>query len=429
MNYEESLQFIYEKLPMYHKIGSAAYKPGLQNIEALCSHLGNPQSKFKSIHVAGTNGKGSTSHMMASLLQCAQFKTGLFTSPHLKNFTERIRINGKEVETNFVSRFITTHKEIIEEIKPSFFEITTIMAFQYFAEANVDWAVIEVGLGGRLDSTNIILPQLSIITSISYDHQDLLGNTLAEIAFEKAGIIKPNVPVVISESQNEIKHVFLDKAKAENAPIYFTDEIKIEDKGLENEYRIINVKVKDEEKLTYVKCGLQGGYQLNNIKGVIKAKKVLESQGVSIGNENLIKSLLEAKEITGLKGRWQILGRKPLVICDTGHNEGGIKAIISQLKATKHEKLIMVLGFVKEKELNKILMLLPIEAHYIFTQPNIERALPAADLAQKAAQYGILGETIIGVNDAIHRAKTIATENDLIFVGGSNFVVAEINDL
>ncbi|MFN0047788.1 MAG: bifunctional folylpolyglutamate synthase/dihydrofolate synthase [Cytophagales bacterium] len=429
MNYEEVLTFIYHKLPMYHKIGSFAYKPGLENIEKICQKIGNPQQNFKSIHIAGTNGKGSTSHMIAAMLQCQGYKTGLYTSPHLKNFTERIKINGVEVETNFITNFINLNLAVIEELRPSFFEITTAMAFQYFAEKEVDFAVIEVGLGGRLDSTNIITPLLSIITNISYDHQDLLGDTLPEIAFEKAGIIKARVSVVIGEDQPEVRKVFIDKAQTENAPIFFTNDIFVEDKGLVDGTRIANVKVKNELEFTNVKCGLAGNYQLKNIKGVLKAWQVLNEQSITIEKENLLKALLEVTRLTNLKGRWQILNNKPLTICDTGHNEAGIKDIVAQIESMKYEKLYFIIGMVKEKDHDKILSLLPLKAYYIFTQPAIERALKATELQEKAIRYQLKGEIIENVNMAIAKANTLAGQNDLIFIGGSTFVVAEIENL
>ncbi len=429
MNFDEAIKFIYEKLPMYHKIGSAAYKPGLQNTEKLCVALGNPQNRFHSIHVAGTNGKGSTSHILAAMLQCAGYKTGLFTSPHLKNFTERIKIDGKEATQTFVTAFINQTSHIIEEIKPSFFEITTVMAFQYFAEQNVDWAVIEVGLGGRLDATNIILPKLCIITNISYDHKELLGDTLPEIAAEKAGIIKPDVPIIISENQPEIRQVFIDKASKENSQIYFTSDISIEDKGLGEGIRIFNIKVNEEIEFTNVKCGLQGNYQLKNIKGIVKAWQLLNIQGLSINKNHLLKALLEAKELTNLKGRWQILAQNPLTVCDTGHNEAGIREIVAQINSTTYNNLFVVIGMVKEKEHDLILALLPKNAHYIFTQPTIERALPADLLAEKAEKFGLRGEIIINANAALAKASQLALNDDFIFIGGSTFVVAEINEL
>jgi len=429
MTYDEAIKFIYEKLPMYHKIGSEAYKPGLQNIANICKVLGNPQNTFKSIHVAGTNGKGSTSHLMAAMLQTAGYKTGLFTSPHLKNFTERIKIDGTEVGKAFVADFISKTQIVIESIQPSFFEITTAMAFAYFAEKKIDWAVIEVGLGGRLDSTNIISPQLAIITNISYDHQDLLGNTLALIASEKAGIIKPNTPVIICEDQKNIGQVFIEKARQENAPIYYTNDIEIINKGIELGIRKVDIKVNDDIKFTNVKCGLQGNYQLKNIKGVVKAWQLLNIQGLKISNEHLTKALLEVKELTGLKGRWQILKNDPLVICDTGHNEAGMQEIVEQLKTTTYKKLIIVLGMVKDKQHDHILSHLPQEAYYIFTQPTIERAISAQQLALKAEKYQLKGEVIFPVPKAIEKALQLANKEDLIFIGGSTFVVAEIENL
>ena len=429
MNYDQAIHFLYDKLPMFSRVGSQAYRPGLDNIKHICAYLGNPEDKFKSIHIAGTNGKGSTSHLLSAALQCANYKTGLYTSPHLKNFTERIRINGVEVPQNFIADFVSTHLDFIENCQASFFEVTTAMAFDYFAKEKVEIAVIETGLGGRLDSTNIINPILSIITNISYDHKEILGDTLEKIATEKAGIIKKNIPIIISEPQKEVEHIFISKSKLENAPIYFTNDIQIYNISYQQNTQIIDIKVNNEAYLTNIQVGLGGKYQLNNLKGVIKAIQILNNLTFKISELNAIKALLEVKVLTGLKGRWQYLSNSPTIICDTGHNESGIREILSQLKTMEYDKLWMILGFVNDKDISTILALLPKEANYIFCAASIPRALLAHELAEKASQFGLNGYIIFDVNEAINFTKAKSNPNDLIFVGGSTFVVAEIDDL
>lgn len=430
LNFDETIKYIYEKLPMYHKIGSKAYKPGLQNIEKLCEELGNPQHNFNIIHIAGTNGKGSSSHMLSAILQAHGKTTGLFTSPHLKKFTERIKINGNEIDEAFVVKFINQHKSLIEEIQPSFFEITTTMAFSYFSERKVDWAVIETGLGGRLDSTNIVNPKICLITNISYDHMDLLGNTLPEIAFEKAGIIKAGIPIVISEKQQEIENVFVQKAEAEKSPLFFADEYGVENKGFNHTAkRMVNISIKNILKYENLEIGLAGNYQLKNIKGVLKVTDVIDKSYFPIDENKLRYGLSNVVETTGLKGRWQTISTSPHVVCDTGHNEGGIKEILEQIQSIDYTKLFMILGMVKEKEHDKILKMLPKNADYIFTEPKVERKLSAYLLSEKANLHGLSGIVIENVNSAINYAKSIAGSNDLIFVGGSTFVVAEVEGL
>jgi dihydrofolate synthase/folylpolyglutamate synthase len=429
MTYEEAISFLYDKLPMFTQVGSQAYRPGLGNIIHICNHLNNPQDRFKSIHVAGTNGKGSTSHSLASILQCEGYKTGLYTSPHLKNFTERIRINGIEVSREFVAEFVKQHKGFIETCKASFFEVTTAMAFDYFAKSKVDIAIIETGLGGRLDSTNIIHPILSIITNIGYDHTDILGDTLEKIAFEKAGIIKSGVPAVISERQKETSYVFIAKSKEVNAPIYFTDDIILLNNSYKHNEPTFDLKVNNEVILSNIRLGLAGNYQVYNLKGVIKSTLILQSLNFSISNYNLLKGLLEVNELTGLKGRWQTLKNSPLTICDTGHNKSGIKEIVEQLKSLPHRKLWMILGFVKDKDISGILKLLPRDANYVFCQANIPRALNATELALKASEISLNGQIISNVNDAIIAVNKLADKEDVIFIGGSTFLVAEIEGL
>ncbi len=424
MTYQQTLAYLYHNLPMFQRIGPAAYKVDLGNIVALMEAMGNPQHKFKSIHVAGTNGKGSSSHMLASILQEAGYKVGLYTSPHLKSFTERVRINGHEIAEQAVVDFITEAKSLIEQIEPSFFEITVAMAFDYFAKNKVDVAIIEVGLGGRLDSTNIITPEISLITNIGLDHQALLGNTLEKIASEKAGIIKPDIPVVISKKQPEVAHIFKQKARDEGTALYFaTDSYQVEQASA-NRYNVIrNRKVYLEGLLP----DLKGNYQLLNIPGVLKTIDELTFFDIS---ENHIKRGLEnVVQNTGLKGRWQILAEYPITICDTGHNTDGVKMIIAQLNQYNYNKLHIVWGMVEDKSIEEVLSLLPTNAEYYFCAANIPRALNAGTLKHEARTFNLKGEAYASVDDAIENARVKADKDDLIFIGGSTFVVAEIDNL
>jgi len=409
---------------MYQRVGAAAYKADLSNTILLCEALGNPQNKFRSIHVAGTNGKGSSSHMLAAILQTAGYNTGLYTSPHLKEFTERIRINGKEIDKNFVVDFVERIKSSIENIKPSFFEITVAMAFDYFAKQKVDVAVIEVGLGGRLDSTNMITPLVSLITNISWDHQDLLGDTLQKIAFEKAGIIKQTVPVVVSERNQEVDEIFRTKSNEEQSLLYFAADLWKIDSISEGVYQ-----VQHQTKTIELTLDLMGVYQRKNLGGVLQVVELLNGDGFNISQEAIRIALENVTTITGLKGRWQKLSDNPLVICDTGHNEAGIREVVAQIQAQKFEKLFIVLGCVKDKDLSSVLSLLPVDAFYFFCQAKIPRALDAIELSNRAAVFGLKGEVISDVNEAIGTARKKAIPNDFIFVGGSTFVVAEIENL
>lgn len=424
-NYTQTLDYLYQSLPMFQRVGAAAYKNDLTNTIALCRALGNPEKLFKSVHVAGTNGKGSTSHMLAAILQSAGYKTGLYTSPHLKDFNERIKIDGREVNKAFVVDFVNRMKPTLEEIHPSFFEMTVAMAFQYFAEQKVDLAVIEVGLGGRLDSTNVITPELSLITNISFDHKDFLGDTLEKIAFEKAGIMKPGIPAVVSERQREVEAVFLQKARELPCPITFAaDVIRMNpaSPGFE-------VWHSGRPWLANLDPQLKGNYQQKNIPGVLEAVMQLRNRGIKIPDDAILKGIAETVSLTGLKGRWQKLKDKPLTICDTGHNPAGMKEVMAQIRETPHRKLHMVLGVVKDKDLGDMLSLLPSEASYYFCQASIPRALDAAELAMKAAKAGIPGKVIPDVNEALREATRNASDDDLVFVGGSTFVVAEIDGL
>lgn len=423
MNYAETVEFLYQSLPMFQRVGASAFKKDLTNTIALCEVLDNPHQKFKSIHIAGTNGKGSTSHMLAAVLQSAGYKTGLYTSPHLKEFTERIRIDGNEVSQDFVVDFVKRIKPHLDRIQPSFFEITVAMAFEYFATQHVDIAVVETGLGGRLDSTNVITPILSVITNISWDHMDLLGNTLPAIASEKAGIIKNHIPVVISETQPEVKSVFVSKASETKSKIVFADQVYQVRK-----HEGIFIVYQSETYFT-IKCDLLGTYQSKNITGLLAAIDELRLEGFSIAKEAVLDGLKNVTALTGLKGRWQKLSENPVTICDTGHNEAGITEILNQLAEMKFNKLHWVLGMVKDKDISKVLKLLPVSAQYYFCQANIPRAMEAAKLAQHAKEIGLTGKVVPDVNDAIHRATQNAAPEDLILIGGSTFVVAEIKNL
>jgi dihydrofolate synthase/folylpolyglutamate synthase len=423
--YAETLRYLYQSLPMYQRIGAPAYKADLVNTQKLCRALGNPENRFKSLHVAGTNGKGSSSHMLAAILQAAGYKTGLYTSPHLRDFTERIKVNGQEISRSFVIDFVRRMKPLLEDIQPSFFETTVAMAFDYFVHQAVDIAVIEVGLGGRLDSTNVITPQLSLITNISFDHKDLLGDTLPKIAAEKAGIIKSHVPVVISERQPEVEAVFTERARAMEAPIVFaSDHLSLKAAG-----DGFDVYRDQQVWLTDIRPELRGLYQQKNIPGVLQTVVRLKMMGYRISEEALRTGIANVVSLTGLKGRWQKLSDKPLTICDTGHNPAGIQMVVEQIKATPHRKLHMVFGVVKDKDLNDVFGLLPTDADYYFCQANIPRALDAYDLAAKAGAAGLRGVVERDVNKALRHATEAAGPEDLIFVGGSTFVVAELENL
>jgi len=411
---------------MFSHIGSAAIKKDLTNTLLLCEALGNPQHQFKSIHIAGTNGKGSTSHSLAAILQSAGYKTGLYTSPHLIDFRERIKVNGQICEEQFVIDFTQKVIPLIEEIEPSFFEITVAMAFYYFAQQKVDIAIIEVGLGGRLDSTNIIIPELSIITNIGLDHTAILGNTLEAIASEKAGIIKEKIPIVIGEYLEETQHIFLEKAKEFNSPIFFAqDERRVV--SLENQISELNVVVEDLKtniQDTY-SLDLSGNYQSKNLLTVLEAVKQLQNIGYSIENKIVKEALTKVKTLTGLHGRWELIEANPNVIVDVGHNEDGMRQVVAQLEVCKYERLHIVIGMAKDKAIDKVLALMPMEATYYFTKAQIPRALPETDLKTLAFQYHLKGNCFANVSDAVNAAKYVATNEDLILICGSVFVVGE----
>lgn len=427
--YSEAVDYLYSNLPMFQRVGAVAYKKDLTNTLALCEALGNPQHKFKSVHVAGTNGKGSTSHMLSSILQEAGYKTGLYTSPHLKDFTERIRINGVTVDQQFVINFVNKLQPVIEEIKPSFFEITVAMAFDYFAQQGIEVAVIEVGLGGRLDSTNVITPELSLITNIGWDHMDLLGDSLDKIAFEKAGIIKSKVPVIISQRQVDIEAVFKHKAEGEEAPICFAEDFYEVILNSEDAFDGFNVFWNKEFFFAIDNFPLGGMYQRNNIQGVLMAIEILNEQGFVISLDALQSGLINVVRNTGLKGRWQKIGDKPLTICDTGHNKDGIEQVVKQLAKLSYQQLHIVMGMVKGKDHQAVLSMMPKEATYYFCEAKIPRAEQAAVLAEQAKAFGLQGVVIPDVNEALASARLQAKEEDVIFVGGSTFVVAELNNL
>ena len=401
MTYQETLDWMFSQLPMYQRQGKTAFKKDLTNISAFCGELKNPQNKFASIHVGGTNGKGSTSHIISSILQEAGYKVGLYTSPHLKNFTERIRINGEEVSRNFVVDFITKNKHFLEKQQLSFFEMTVGMAFEYFATQHVDIAIIEVGLGGRLDSTNIIHPEVAVITNIGYDHMQFLGDTLPEIAFEKAGIIKQNTPIIIGEKQDAVVDVFINKATQMNADIYFASDKKYD-----------------------YKSDLLGSYQEKNISTAIHAVNVLKDYVIS--ESHIIKGLKNVVQNTNFRGRWQILQHKPLVICDTAHNREGLSYVMNQLASLSFNKLHMVLGVVNDKKLDDILSLFPVKATYYFCKPNIPRGLNEIDLQSTAENFHLVGDAYASVQEAYLKAISDAEIDDVVFVGGSTFVVAEV---
>ena len=402
MTYSQTLDWMFAQLPIYQNKGKSAFNGKLDNIKLFSKALGSPEQQFKSIHVAGTNGKGSSSHMLASILQEAGYNVGLYTSPHLKDFRERIRINGIKIPEDDVINFVESNMPFFNDHKLSFFEMTVAMAFNYFAKEKVDIAIIEVGLGGRLDSTNIITPEVSLITNIGLDHTDLLGDTLAKIAAEKAGIIKNNVPVVVSENQKETVAVFKEIAESKNAHLIYADAILVK---------------------TY-KTSLLGNYQQKNIKGVLATLKQLKE--FIITNSAIEKGLLNVVENTGLMGRWQLLQEQPRVICDTAHNKEGLSLTLEQLKQQKYKSLFIVLGVVKDKNLDAILPLFPKNANYFFCCPKIERGLNAEELQAKASSFLLRGDAYSSVKEALEKAKSLAKKEDLIYVGGSTFVVAEI---
>jgi dihydrofolate synthase / folylpolyglutamate synthase len=427
MNYQQTLEYLFGQLPMYSRVGASAYKEDLHNTILLCNSIGNPQHKFKTIHIAGTNGKGSTSHMLAAILQQNGYKTGLYTSPHIKDFRERIRINGEMISEQFVIDFVAKTKEVSNAIKPSFFELTVAMAFDYFASQKVDIAIIETGLGGRLDSTNIITPILSIITNIGLDHVQILGDTIQKIAVEKAGIIKPNVPVVIGEYTNETKPIFEQKACAENSEIYFAqDEYECSNVLYDSKYLSLNVTNKLYNQTEHFNLDLNGVYQTKNICTVLSAEGILIKLGYNLTEQNEKIALQNIKKITGLKGRWDVLQQNPTVITDVAHNKDGILQIINQLETYyPTAALHFILGFVSDKDVDIVLKLFPENASYYFTNAHIPRAMPFAELKQIAEKNNLQGNGFDTVNEAFLSAKSKSKPNDVIVICGSFFVIAE----
>jgi dihydrofolate synthase / folylpolyglutamate synthase len=424
MDYQNTLTYLYNKLPMYQRIGGAAYKADLNNTIRLCGILGNPENKFSSVHVAGTNGKGSTSHLIASVFQQAGIKTGLYTSPHLHDFRERIRINGFMIPEEEVVGFVNKWKGQFEEIGLSFFEMTVGMAFDYFAREKVDIAVIEVGMGGRLDSTNVITPLVSVITNIGMDHMRFLGNSLQEIAREKAGIIKPGVPVVVGETQSAVEAVFRDKAGSVNAPVTFADQRWLVQQA---EQHVVEIRYEGKLFLEDTFFPLDGSYQRQNLCTAMEAIRVFSEKTRRMFSKEVISGGIgDVVKCTGIKGRWQTIGTRPPVICDSGHNADGIRKVVENIRDIPYRNLHIVFGMVSDKSIDGILSLLPVEAFYYFCKPDIPRGMDAGSLAGEAQQFGLSGKVFENVNQALTAAKAAAAPDDLIFVGGSTFVVAEV---
>ena len=433
MTYQETIGYLYDRLPVFQNIGARAFKPGLHTTRELCESLGNPQEKYPTIHIAGTNGKGSTSHMLAAILQESGYRVGLYTSPHLKDFRERIRVNGTCVSEEFIIDFVDDQKSNIDRLSPSFFEVTVAMAFSYFEQASVDVAVIEVGMGGRLDSTNIITPELSVITNISYDHMQFLGDTLAKIASEKAGIIKDGVPVVISEYQNaEIGDVMSAAAEAANAPLTFaSNKFEVVFQGMQDGRMLIDIHEKASGALVSkgLAADLSGSYQLKNIAGVWAAKDILIKKGWKITDDAIRNALRDVIGITGLKGRWQLLRQNPDVYCDTAHNTAGLAMTLAQFDSVCLGTKRFVVGFVGDKDISTMLSLFPQDAQYYFCEPSNMRALKAEELQLRAFEHGLIGKTFKNVNEALEESIRDSALTDEIYVGGSTFVVADIESL
>jgi dihydrofolate synthase/folylpolyglutamate synthase len=423
MTYTETVEYLFNSTPMFQNVGSAGYKEGLDNTITLDNHFDNPHKKFKTIHIGGTNGKGSCSHTIAAILQSAGYKVGLFTSPHLVDFRERIRINGVMIPEQYVVDFVENEKDFFEPLHPSFFELTTALAFKYFAENNVDIAVIEVGLGGRLDCTNIISPILSVITNIGFDHIQFLGNTLEKIASEKAGIIKNNTPVVIGETTPETRTVFIQKATSTNSAIYLVEENDI----ILSHQHSHNGGI-DYETKTYgtIHGELSGLCQIKNTATILTAINILAEIGLAIQPENIIEGFKHVCELTGLRGRWEKIDENPITICDTGHNVNGLEYIVRQLQQQKYEKLHIVFGMVNDKDIEGVLSIMPKDATYYFCQASVKRAMPSQQLKTLAEAHELKGNTFANVLDAYNSARQNASQNDFIYIGGSSFIVADL---
>ena len=423
MNYQETIEYLYNITPLFQNVGKAAYKEGLDNTLKLDAFFEHPHKKFKTIHIAGTNGKGSCSHTIAAILQSAGYKTGLYTSPHLVDFSERIRVNGNPIEKDFVVKFVEENKYFFEPLHPSFFELTTSMAFLYFAHKEVDVAVIEVGLGGRLDCTNVIHPDLSIITNISFDHTQFLGHTLSAIASEKAGIIKENTPVIIGEYNSETREVFENKARQMNANIIFAEDSKLITEAVHTDDGHF---IYQSSLINNLYGELGGNYQLKNTNTILNSIIRLKDLGYKINEQNIREGFKNVCQLTGLMGRWQKLEDNPTIICDTGHNIGGIEYITEQLSKMKYDKLHIVIGMVNDKDINGVISLLPENAVYYFTQASVKRALPAEEIKKIGNSHGLKGEAYKNVKEALYAAKLNASEKDMFFVGGSTFIVADL---
>ena len=429
MNYSETLEFLFTSMPSFQRVGGDAYKPGLERIATFCQHLGNPQRNYYTIHVAGTNGKGSVSHMLASILREAGYRTGLFTSPHLTDFRERIRVDGEMIPKQKIVNFVDKHQDKMKELDLSFFEMTAAMAFDYFDQCDVEVAVIETGLGGRLDATNLITPILSIVTNVGFDHTEFLGETIEKIAAEKAGIIKKSIPVIVGQHSEAYDKVFVERAKELNSRIIFAEDVwtlnGVEHFDNENQHFSLT-RVRDGKGYE-LDVDLLGDYQRHNIVTVCAAADYLaENTPLTISRRAHREGLQVAAASTGLAGRWQVLSREPYTVCDTGHNVDGIRYVAEQLNNLECDRLFAVMGFAREKELSKILALLPKKAHYIFTRANIERARAIEDIAAEATKLGLDFETVPTVWEAVERARCLAQPSDAIFIGGSNYVIAEL---
>lgn len=428
MNYPETLHYLYTRLPLFSRIGAAALKKDLYNTEELCEFLGNPEETIKTVHVGGTNGKGSVSHMLAAVLQTAGYKTGLYTSPHLKDFRERIKINGQMMPEAAVVEFVQRIQPQIEKLEPSFFEITVAMAFDFFAAEKVDIAIIEVGLGGRLDSTNVIVPELSVITNIGYDHMALLGDTLPKIASEKAGIIKEDVPVVIGERHPDTDMVFTEEATGQNAALFFAqDHFTVNEYQLQPNKLTVDLKEKDAEQLLSLQLDLPGLYQVKNLQTTLMALRLLQQEGWMVSDSHIVEGLRQVKQLTGLQGRWDVLRSAPQLVLEVAHNEDGMRQLLHHLQQQSFQNLHIVLGMVKDKDVAAVLQLLPTNAGYYFTQAKIPRAMEAQLLAEEAASLGISGAVYDEVNLAIEQAIQAAGPNDLVLVCGSVFLVGEVD--
>lgn len=430
MNYQQTLDYLFSQLPMFQRIGGAAYKANLDNTFKICELLGNPEKKFRSIHIAGTNGKGSVSNLVAAVLQSAGYKTGLYTSPHLKDFRERIRINGKKIPKAKVIEFVELNKDPFKDLQPSFFEYSFGMAVQYFADEAGDIAVMETGMGGRLDSTNVIYSILSIVTNIGWDHTQFLGDTLSKIATEKAGIFRKNVPVIIGETQPEVKPIFENAAKISGTNLKYADQnysVQLIDRtmGIPS-YILLDAFKNGKEYLANLRCSLTGNYQLKNIVTTLQVIESLQNLGFEIKPEDIYKGFAEVDKITGFKGRWQVMQKNPIVICDTGHNEDGLQEVMIQLKSLSYKSLHIVIGFVKDKEIGKMIALLPVNATYYFCKANIPRGMDQNELKSLCEKAGLNGNSFSSVRLALSEAINNADIDDLVFIGGSTFVVAEV---